>query len=227
MRELVEELAGYIQSDPKVALGQLRLAAEKVTSAVAENNRIPFAKDAKLVDQLRELEKRRCIPSAIVDRLHKIRILGNAAIHDGCGTSAGARESLELFLVTLRGYEEEFPYPRPSPFGTFEAKIQRLAFHPTGDALPFKTNVAKSSSQLGEHQPNTPDSEGGPHNDWLSETRRATERLLVAAEHGARQATVWAKPRTDRIKSLVREKAGQVLRRASQRLENFANKRHG
>jgi hypothetical protein len=226
MRELVEKAARYVQVDPDVALAQLRRAAEKLTAQVAENNRISFGREVPLFDRLTELETADCMPGTIVDRLHRIRMLGNEATHQGRGTRAEAFEAIDSVLAALKWYEEEFPYRKSIQFEAFDQRIRILAGRITTDGAEGEILV-DSPAERPIREPHKNERVGSElQRDWLSDARSKTNSFLDTAEKGIRAAADWAKPRASRVTTVVREKAGGALRNVGRVLDEFA-KKHG
>lgn len=75
----------YFQDDPSTTLIKLRQFGERLTRRHAALVGSDVQNGEIQADVLRRLQYERSAPDRVLDVLHHIRKLGNAAVHDGAG----------------------------------------------------------------------------------------------------------------------------------------------
>lgn len=86
----------YFQEDPSTSLIKLRQFAERLTRRHAALVGRDVQDGETQADVLRRLQYERSAPDRVLDVLHHIRKLGNAAVHDGAGNHREALASLKM-----------------------------------------------------------------------------------------------------------------------------------
>lgn len=86
----------YFQDDPSTSLIKLRQFAERLTRRHAAMVGVDILEVETQSDVLRRLQYERTAPERVLDVLHHIRKLGNAAVHDGKGDHREALACLKM-----------------------------------------------------------------------------------------------------------------------------------
>ncbi|MDF1749565.1 MAG: type I restriction endonuclease, partial [Alphaproteobacteria bacterium] len=86
----------YFHDDPSTSLIKLRQFSERLTKRHAAQMGIEILAIDTQADLLRKLKYERAAPDRILDVLHHIRKLGNAAVHDGYGDHREALACLKM-----------------------------------------------------------------------------------------------------------------------------------
>ena len=86
----------YFQDDPSTSLIKLRQFGERLTRRHAAMVGIDLLDGDTQSDTLRRLQYERAAPERVLDVLHHIRKLGNAAVHDGKGDHREALACLKM-----------------------------------------------------------------------------------------------------------------------------------
>lgn len=99
LASLAKLAESYFQDDPSTSLIKLRQFAERLTKRHAALVGCELREDDTQVDLLRRLKFDRAAPDTVLDVLHHIRKLGNAAVHDSQG---GHREALACLKMAVQ-----------------------------------------------------------------------------------------------------------------------------
>ena len=86
----------YFQDDPSTSLIKLRQFGERLTRRHAAMVGVELQEGDTQSDILRRLQYERAAPERVLDVLHHIRKLGNAAVHDGTGDHREALACLKM-----------------------------------------------------------------------------------------------------------------------------------
>ena len=86
----------YFQDDPSTSLIKLRQFCERLTKRHAAQMGIETQEFDTQTDLLRKLKFERAAPDRVLDVLHHVRKLGNAAVHDGHGNHREALACLKM-----------------------------------------------------------------------------------------------------------------------------------
>ena len=86
----------YFQDDPSTSLIKLRQFGERLTQRHAALVGSAVQEGETQADALRRLQYERVIPERVLDFLHHVRKLGNAAVHAGAGTHREALTCLKM-----------------------------------------------------------------------------------------------------------------------------------
>lgn len=86
----------YFQDDPSTSLIKLRQFGERLTRRHAALVGSDVQNGETQADVLRRLQYERSVPDRVLDVLHHIRKLGNAAVHDGKGNHQEALACLKI-----------------------------------------------------------------------------------------------------------------------------------
>lgn len=129
----------YFQDDPSTSLIKLRQFSERLTKRHAALMGIEIRDGYTQADLLRTLKFERAAPDRVLDVLHHIRKLGNAAVHDGHGDHREAlaclKMSVQLGVWHIRSATSRRDFS-PGPFlppraphaasNDLQAEIERL-----------------------------------------------------------------------------------------------------
>lgn len=86
----------YCLDDPNAALIKLRLFGELLAKNIAARFGVYADTQFQQIDILKELKYRDVLDQKLSDMFHRIRIVGNAAVHEGKGTVRDALQDLRL-----------------------------------------------------------------------------------------------------------------------------------
>jgi type I restriction enzyme R subunit len=109
----------YFREDPPTSLTKLRQFAELLAKLIAARQSAYEGEQETFDATLRRLRLERILPREVGDVFHKLRIVGNAAVHEGAGTHAEALGALKLArqlgIWFYRTYARQ-PAFSPGPF---------------------------------------------------------------------------------------------------------------
>lgn len=109
----------YFQDDPRTSLIKIRQYCEQLTKRHAARMGTEVQENDTQADLLRKLKYERAAPDRVLDVLHHVRKLGNAAVHEGRGDHREALACLKMAVqlgvwhVRVTTVERDFS---PSPF---------------------------------------------------------------------------------------------------------------
>lgn len=86
----------YFQDDPSTSLIKLRQFGERLTKKHAALMGVEIQEIDTQADLLRKLKYERTAPDRVLDVLHHVRKLGNAAVHEGRGDHREALACLKM-----------------------------------------------------------------------------------------------------------------------------------
>jgi type I restriction enzyme R subunit len=109
----------YFREDPSTCLYKIRQFAELLAKLIAARQSVYEGEQETFDEILRRLRLERILPREVGDVFHKLRIVGNAAVHEGAGTHADALGALKLArqlgVWFYRTYGQK-PSFNPGPF---------------------------------------------------------------------------------------------------------------
>ena len=193
----------YFQEDPSTCLIKLRQFSERLTQRHAVLMGLDLVEADRQVDLLRRLKYDRAVPDQVLDVLHHIRKLGNAAVHDGRGDHRQAlaclKMSVQLGVWHLRSSTKDHEFspglfvpPRP-PQSTTEELTKEL------DRLRRERNDALTAAQKAEEQRKQAildaESSEAKHQRELSE-RQTWEDLAQDADKQLQELSVQVRVHT-------------------------------
>lgn len=160
----------YFRDDPSTCLIKMRQFAELLAKLIAARHSL-YEGEETFERTLGRLRAERILPREVSDLFHRLRLVGNAAVHEAAGTHAEALAALKLSRQLGVWFHRTFggapgaasppagPRSRASSRGRFARPIS------TGPCMPRgSTGVAASS-------PTGPASAIFPTASWSSPTR--------------------------------------------------------
>ena len=133
LAELAEHAEKYTFDDPQSSLIKLRCYAEKLTGIIYREFSLPCLANDKFMDRLEAHAFASMVDSAIIDKLHAIRIKGNKAAHEGTIGKGDSQWLLKeahllacwLFLTFKKGSANELSkFVAPQPVKQVEEQQQ-------------------------------------------------------------------------------------------------------
>ena len=146
----------YFQDDPSTSLIKLRQFGERLTRRHAAMVGIDLQVADTQSDVLRRLQYERAAPERVLDVLHHIRKLGNAAVHDGKGNHREALACLKMSVqlgvwhVRASTSDREFsagPFLPPQPPFNPNTELQQEL-----DRLRAERNEALTAAQKADEE---------------------------------------------------------------------------
>lgn len=146
----------YFQDDPSTSLIKLRQFGERITRRHAAIVGIDLLEGDNQSDILRRLQYERAAPERVLDVLHHIRKLGNAAVHDGKGDHREAlaclKMSVQLGVWHIRASTSDRtfsagPFLPPQPPSSPNIELQQEL-----DRLRAERNEALTAVQKAEEE---------------------------------------------------------------------------
>ena len=146
----------YFQDDPSTSLIKLRQFGERITRRHAAIVGIDLLDGDNQSDILRRLQYERAAPERVLDVLHHIRKLGNAAVHDGKGDHREALACLKMSVqlgvwhVRASTSDRTFsagPFLPPQPPSSPNIELQQEL-----DRLRAERNEALTAVQKAEEE---------------------------------------------------------------------------
>lgn len=95
----IDEAQAYVASDPPGSLAKSRLAAEVLIKSLGRGARLARQDRETAETYLRRVAEAGKLPHEVSDAFHRVRILGNAAVHENRGSAADANEALDRLAV--------------------------------------------------------------------------------------------------------------------------------
>ncbi|MBR2815043.1 MAG: type I restriction-modification system endonuclease [Reyranella sp.] len=109
----------YFRDDPSTCLYKIRQFAELLAKLIAARHGLYEGERDTFDETLRRLRLDRVLPREVADVFHRVRILGNAAVHEAAGGHVEALNALkfarQLGVWFYRTYAKE-PAFKPGPF---------------------------------------------------------------------------------------------------------------
>lgn len=109
----------YFRGDPSTCLIKMRQFAETLAKLIAARHSAYEGEQESFESTLRRLGADRILPREVSDVFHRLRILGNAAVHEGAGTHGEALNALRLSRQLAIWFHRTFGGAadfRPGPF---------------------------------------------------------------------------------------------------------------
>tara|TARA_R110000868_G_scaffold10357_1_gene51030 strand:- start:15356 stop:18700 length:3345 start_codon:yes stop_codon:yes gene_type:complete len=146
----------YFQDDPSTSLIKLRQFGERLTKRHATQIGLEIQETDTQADLLRKIKYERSAPDRVLDVLHHVRKLGNAAVHDGRGDHREALACLKMAVqlgvwhVRASTAQRNFssgPFLPPKAPDTSEPDLQAEL-----ERLRAERNDALTSAQKAEEE---------------------------------------------------------------------------
>jgi len=140
----IDEAQAYVASDPPGSLAKSRLAAEVLIKSLGRGARLARQDRETAESYLRRVAEAGRLPPEVSDAFHRVRILGNAAVHENRGSAAEANEALER-LAVIGDWLAARARPQPS-------RRPRRPPSPKGPAAPG-VGAARAPKRSGKAKP--------------------------------------------------------------------------
>ncbi|MDK3075780.1 type I restriction endonuclease [Sedimentitalea sp. JM2-8] len=212
----------YFQDDPSTSLIKLRQFGERLTKRHASLMGIEIQEIDTQADLLRKLKYERMAPDRVLDVLHHVRKLGNAAVHEGRGDHREALACLKMAVqlgvwhVRAATAQRDFttgPFLPPKVPDASGAELQGEL-----DRLRTERNEALSAAQKAEEEKQrailSAETAEDRHKREVEE-RRTWEALAQDADRQlqelSEQASLWSTAERSAFAQAAEEAAGAVV----------------
>lgn len=143
----------YCLDDPSAALAKLRLFGELLAKNIAARFGVYTDANTPQVEILRELKFRDALDSKLADMFHSIRLAGNAAVHEGRGTTRDALQNLRFAHQLAVYFYRVFKDPK------FKSGPFQVPPNPTDATQDIKDELDQARNQILELQGQISDAE--------------------------------------------------------------------
>ncbi|WP_201860152.1 type I restriction-modification system endonuclease [Microvirga soli] len=198
----------YFRDDPSTSLVKIRQFAELLSKLIAARNAAYSGERETFEEVLRRLSYDRILPREVADLFHRIRKLGNAAVHEAKGSHAEALSALklarELGVWFHRSYGKQ-PDFRP---GTFAPPPE-----PENIGAALRAEIALLRQKMAETE-----SAAEQARRAAEDEARARETLEERLKRESEERALWEKlaQETEASKAEVVAKLAEVQAQAEQ-----------
>lgn len=171
----------YFHPDPATAIIKLRQFAELISKVIAARHAVYEGQQESFEAILRRLSLEGIIPKEIADIFHKLRKVGNTAVHEVTGSHAEAMTALKI--ARLLGIWFHRTYGKQPAFnpGSFIPPAQ-----PVDPAVALRTEIESLRRKISES-----DAAAGAARREAEQRGHALDDLKGRFQHMAEERAVW------------------------------------